>query len=298
MGKGFHITKDQAGRRVDRLLRALWPQVPLGAVMKALRTGEVRLDAKKTKPDARLAEGQYLQVPWDDERLAAPAPVAQEQVKFPPLATVYRDDYVWIVNKPAGLLTQPDEKGGDSLITRVLAELDWTRTDFHPSTVQRLDRNTSGVVLAALTGEAQRHLSELIRERKIRKVYRAVTEGATLSGGEIELPLLKDPQTNMVKVDQAGQRALSRYKRISCGEGWSAVEIELVTGRPHQARVHLSAIGHPIIGDCKYGRGRGAKRPLLHAYSVTFPDDEGLPDDIRGKTFTAPLPEDMKQYFC
>ena len=297
MGKGFHITKDQAGRRVDRLLRALWPQVPMGAVMKALRTGEVRLDAKKTKPDARLAEGQYLQVPWDDEQPARAAAAAENCAKFPPLATVYRDDYVWIVNKPAGLLTQPDEKGGDSLITRVLAELDWTRTDFHPSTVQRLDRNTSGVLLAALTGEAQRHLSELIRERRIRKIYRAVTEGETPDSGEIDLPLLKDQQSNMVKVDRAGQRALSRYKRIGGGEGWSAVEIELVTGRPHQARAHLAAIGHPLFGDFKYGQGGGAKRPLLHAYSVTFPDDAELPADIRGRTFTAPLPEDMKKYF-
>ena len=295
MGKEFHITRDQAGRRLDRLLRSLWPQVPLGAVMKALRKGEVRLDAKKAAPETRLAEGQFLQVPWDDEQPAAPVPAVS--AKFPPLATVCRDDYVWIVNKPAGLLTQPDEKGGDSLITRALAELNWTRTDFHPSTVQRLDRNTSGVVLVALTGEAQRHLSELIRDRRVSKVYRAVAEGEVPASGEIDLPLLKDPETNVVKVDEAGQKALSRYQRLGGGAGWSAVEVELVTGRPHQARVHLSAIGHPLLGDFKYGCGRGAKRPLLHAYSVEFPDDGALPADIRGKTFTAPLPEDMKKYF-
>ena len=167
--------------------------------MKALRKGEVRLDAKKAAPETRLAEGQFLQVPWDDEQPAAPVPAVS--AKFPPLATVCRDDYVWIVNKPAGLLTQPDEKGGDSLITRALAELNWTRTDFHPSTVQRLDRNTSGVVLVALTGEAQRHLSELIRDRRVRKVYRAVAEGEVPASGEVDLPLLKDPETNVVKVD-------------------------------------------------------------------------------------------------
>ena len=295
MGKEFHITKDQAGRRLDRLLRSLWPQVPLGAVMKALRKGEVRLDAKKAAPDTRLAEGQFLQVPWDDERPELQTAAGGPQ--YPPLDTVYRDDYVWIVNKPAGLLTQPDEKGGDSLITRVLAELAWTRTDFRPSTVQRLDRNTSGVVLTALTGEAQRQLSELIRERRLRKVYRAVAAGEVPESGEIDLPLLKDPETNMVKVDKAGQQALSRYRRLGDGEGWSAAEVELITGRPHQVRVHLAAIGHPLLGDRKYGSGEGARRPLLHAYSVTFPDDLRLPQNLRGKSFTAPLPEDMEKYF-
>ena len=295
MGKEFHITKDQAGRRLDRLLRSLWPQVPLGAVMKALRKGEVRLDAKKAAPDTRLAEGQFLQVPWDDERPERQTAAGGPQ--YPPLDTVYRDDYVWIVNKPAGLLTQPDEKGGDSLITRVLAELAWTRTDFRPSTVQRLDRNTSGVVLTALTGEAQRQLSELIRERRLRKVYRAVAAGEVPESGEIDLPLLKDPETNMVKVDKTGQQALSRYRRLGAGEGWSAAEVELITGRPHQVRVHLAAIGHPLLGDRKYGSGEGARRPLLHAYSVTFPDDLRLPQNLRGRSFAAPLPEDMEKYF-
>ena len=295
MGRGFHITKDQAGRRVDRLLRTMWPQVPLGAIMKALRKGEVRLDAKKTSADARLEEGQYLQVPWDDDAPAQPA--APREAKYPKLPTIYRGEYLWIVNKPAGLLTQPDEKGGDSLITRVLAELAWSRTDFRPSTVQRLDRNTSGAVLTALTGEAQRHLSELIRGRKIRKVYRAAVAGDIPESGEICLPLLKDPETNTVRVDNAGQDALSRYRKLGGDGRYSAVEIELVTGRPHQARVHLAAIGCPIIGDRKYGSGEGAPRPLLHAYSVTFPDDAALPEEIREKTFFAPLPEDMKKYF-
>ena len=153
MPKEFYITKDQEGRRVDRLLRTMWPQVPLGAIMKALRKGEVRLDAKKVSADTRLEEGQFLQVPWsDDAPLGAMAQNSASSAKYPPLETLYKDDYLWIVNKPAGLLTQPDTKGGDSLITRALAELEWTRLDFHPSTVQRLDRNTSGVVIIALCG--------------------------------------------------------------------------------------------------------------------------------------------------
>ena len=299
MPKEFYITGDQSGRRIDRLLRNMWPQVPLGALMKAIRTGEVRLDAKKVRPDTRVGEGQFLQVPWNDDRPAERSTKENTpSIIHERLETIYKDDYLWIINKPAGLLTQPDTKEGDSLITRVLAALEWTRGDFRPSTVQRLDRNTSGAVIVALTGPSLRHLSELIRERKIRKIYRAVVEGMTEGSGEIDLPVLKDPVTNTVKIDESGQRALTRYRRIFHGRNWSAVEAELVTGRPHQARVHFAAIGCPIAGDVKYGGDpEMAKRPLLHAYSLTFPNDRELPDDIRGMEFKAPLPKDMEDYF-
>lgn len=295
MATELYITDDQAGRRIDRFLRSRFPSVPLGAVMKALREGTVRLDAKKASPDTRLERGQFLQAPWDDETPRA----APEWAKgMEPLNTIYRDDYVWIVNKPAGLLTQPDVRNGDSLITRALAELCWSRSDYRPATVQRLDRNTSGVVLIAVCGQAQRYLSELIRERKIRKIYWAVVCGDIPESGRITLPLLKDAKTNIVKVSEEGQSALTIYKKIGGALGASLAELELVTGRPHQARVHMSAVGHPILGDVKYGgAAKGATRPLLHARSVVFPDDAALPAGIRGKTFSAELPEDMEEFY-
>ncbi|MDO4559517.1 MAG: RluA family pseudouridine synthase [bacterium] len=297
MGAELVISADNDGRRVDRVLRTLWPQVPLGAIMKAVRTGEVRLDGKKTKADARLEEGQRLYVPWEEQ---AGAPEMRSAggacVKKPPLETLYRDDYLWVVNKPAGLLTQPDVKGGDSLITRALAELGWSRSDYRPATAQRLDRNTTGAVIIALTGAAQRHLAELIRERQIRKLYHAVVEGVADESGRVDLPLLKDSAANTVRPDKDGQAALTLYRRLAAAGALSVVEAELVTGRPHQARVHLAAIGHPIVGDAKYGSGRGAKRPLLHARTIIFPADAGLPAALRGAAVTAPLPADMKKY--
>ncbi len=297
MGAELVISADNDGRRVDRVLRTLWPQVPLGAIMKAVRTGEVRLDGKKTKADARFEEGQRLYVPWEEQ---AGAPETRSAggacVKKPPLETLYRDDYLWVVNKPAGLLTQPDVKGGDSLITRALAELGWSRSDYRPATAQRLDRNTTGAVIIALTGAAQRHLAELIRERQIRKLYHAVVEGVADESGRVDLPLLKDSAANTVRPDKDGQAALTLYRRLAAAGALSVVEAELVTGRPHQARVHLAAIGHPIVGDAKYGSGRGAKRPLLHARTIIFPADAGLPAALRGAAVTAPLPADMKKY--
>jgi 23S rRNA pseudouridine955/2504/2580 synthase len=296
MAKEFHITEDQAGRRIDRLLRAMWPQVPLGAIMRALRKGEVRLDAKKITPDTKVGTGQFLQVPWNDDFKGIEPDynvLPQNRV----LETIYKDDYLWIINKPAGLLTQPDVKNGDSLITRALVELKWNRQDFHPSTLQRLDRNTSGIIIVALRGQAQRLLSEMIRLRTIKKVYRLVVNGEIAQNGRIDFPLSKDHENNIVCVDENGQKALTIYKKIYSGDGYSCAEAELVTGRSHQIRVHFAAIGHPIWGDIKYGGKGKAKRPLLHAYSVSFPTSDGLPDAVRGKTFFAPLPDDMKKYF-
>ena len=295
MGTEFYITKDQAERRLDRLLRTMYPGVSLGAIMKAIRKGDVRLDAKKAASDTRLAEGQFLQVPWEVKTQKIEMPLVPNSIEAV-LDVVYEDDYVIAVNKPAGLLTQPDVKGGDSLITRVLQYLNWSRTDFRPSSVQRLDRNTSGIVLVPVTAVALRYLSELIKERRIKKIYKAVVTGAVPNEGEISVSLLKDSITNTVKTDAAGQKALTRYKKIDSNGDISTVELELVTGRPHQARVHMAYIGHPIVGDVKYGGVPGA-RPLLHAFSLEFEHDKNLPCPLRGSVITASIPLDMEKYF-
>lgn len=296
MGAEFKISADNDGRRVDRLLRTKWREIPLGVIMRAIRTGDVRLDGRKTRPDARLAEGQTLYVPWGRREEASAEKLRKAQKKFPPLDTLYKDDFLWIVNKPAGLLVQPDEKGGDSLVARALAELGWERSDYRPAALQRLDRNTSGAVIIALAGAAQRRLAELIRERKIKKIYHAVVEGLTEELGRIDVPLKKDTAANRVSPDKEGREAITLYRRLAeCGTK-SLVELLLVTGRPHQARVHLASIGHPVVGDSKYGSGRGARRPLLHARELIFPDDAGLPEELRGLSVLAPLPEDMKEY--
>ena len=150
--------------------------------------------------------------------------------------------------------------------------------------------------MIALTGAAQRLLSELIRERKIKKIYHAVVEGSADDEGRVDIPLKKDTAENRVRADKDGQEALTLYRCLADFGTKSLVELQLITGRPHQARVHMAYIGHPIVGDAKYGSGRGARRPLLHARRLIFPDCGGLPAELCGLAVTAPLPDDMKKY--
>ena len=296
MSAELSLSADHAGRRVDRVLRVIWKDVPLGAIMKALRTGGVRLDGKKTAGDQRVEEGQILHVPWDlPENNVV---IKEKSAAFSPLQTLYRDEGLWCINKESGLLTQPNEAGGDSLITRVWSELGWDRVDFRPACVHRLDRNTSGLVMVALTGGSLRLLTELLREQRIKKIYWAIVEGVIPERGSVALALRKDVEKNQVFPDQAGEAALTHFKRLSAASDCSLVELELVTGRPHQARAHMAAIGFPILGDVKYGKNtplRRIGRPFLHAYSVLFPEAKEL-GALSGRQITAPLFPDMNRF--
>ncbi|MDR1481262.1 MAG: RluA family pseudouridine synthase [Synergistaceae bacterium] len=287
--RGFTVTPDQDGRRLDRVLRGLYRGVSLGYIMAAIRRGNVRVNGAKSGGDARLAAGDAVTVPW-------PAPQALDRRigkrSAGELQTLFKSEDVWILEKPAGLLSQPDWKSDDSVITRVWSRLSWTRTDFRPALVHRLDRGASGAIAAALSGPALRMLSELVREGMIKKIYLAVVSGIPPKAGEIDLPLLKSENGNMVVVDDRGKRSITRYRTIGSDGTNALVEMDLVTGRPHQARVHMASIGHPIIGDAKYG-GLPAERLFLHACSLTFPDVAGLPRNLRNNTITSKTPREF-----
>jgi len=272
--------------------------------MRALRKGEVRLDAVRVRETgARVHTGQELYVPWEPPgaeaaKAAKNTPAARHWGKVPLL---WSGDNVVIIDKPADLLVQPDVKGGDSVITRIWAMFGRGGVGFSPAAVHRLDRNTTGVLAAALSGQALRELECLFKERLVVKRYLALVVGELPLKGVVNAPLLKDEASNIVKVDgKNGKTALTRYKRLSFNGILSLASIELMTGRTHQARVHMAHIGNPILGDRKYGsfeanrRRREAKRPLLHAFELQFPDGlSGALLEISGKTFRAELPEDM-----
>lgn len=300
-GGAFTVTSDQADRRLDRVLRGLYKDIPLGAIMKAIRKGAVRVNGAKKSGGDLLCEDDVVSVPWQVLSETHALPVrTRANVNTAALATLFKSHELWCVDKSAGLLSQPDRSAGDSVITRAWAEMAWTRVDFRPALIHRLDRNVSGVMAIALTAPLLRTLSELMRNGLIRKIYRAVVLGKPEETGEIRMPLYKDEEQNKVSVDPRGQEALTRFTTLCSNGKYSLVELELVTGRPHQARVHLSQIGHPILGDVKYGgkenRTEMNQRLFLHAYSLSFPKSDDLSEEISGATITSRLPSEFTKF--
>lgn len=289
------VTQDDDGRRLDRTLRSAFKDVTLGEIMKAIRKGAVRVNGTRVRDGGtHLSAGDELVVPWVKGEKVIP-----KSAGWGKITVIHHGRNVLILNKPAGILVQPDEPDGDSVISRVWGVLG-TRT---PAAVHRLDRNTTGVLAVALHGDSLRALEELFKARSVRKIYLAVVVGRLPDEVTVDAPLLKDAENNTVRVSDEGMRAVTRITCLSTDGEYSLARIELLTGRTHQARVHTSHIGHPIIGDRKYGdfhankAVRSVARPLLHAYELGFPDDvhESLAE-IAGKNFAAPIPDDMKDF--
>lgn len=289
------VSRDDDGRRLDRALRSLYKSVTLGEIMKAIRKGAIRINGVRVKDGAaHISAGDELIVPWAKDEVILP-----KRMGWGKIHVIFQGENVLILNKPANILVQPDTPEGDSIITRVWGVLG-TRT---PAAVHRLDRNTTGVLAVALHGDSLRALEELFKARRVRKIYLAVVNGKLPEEIIVDNPLLKDAENNTVKVSADGVRAVTKITCIDSDGEYSLAKIELLTGRTHQARVHSAHIGHPIIGDRKYGdfhANRAAKsvsRPLLHAYELAFPEDvnESLAE-IAGKSFIAELPSDMKEF--
>ena len=301
MSYSVKISRDDDGRRLDRFLRGKFKWITLGEIMKSIRLGEVRINSKKIRePGERIYEGDELTVKWSLENENDNKISMKKYSSWGKIKIIFQDENVLILNKPSGILVQPDEAGGDSIISRV-----WSVTGLKSAAaVHRLDRNTTGILIVALHGKSLRALEEVFKLRKVKKFYRAIVVGKTPEKITIEAPLLKDAEKNIVKVSDEGLKAVTICKTLATSEDKkiSLVELELQTGRTHQARVHMAHTGHPILGDRKYGNFeinklmKNIKRPMLHAYELEFPN---LPDEslksISGKKFFAPLPEDMKE---
>ena len=295
MSYTLNVSNDDDGRRLDRFLRTTFKNVTLGEIMKSIRKGEVRINGTRVRDGStHISAGDELTVKWEKGEVIIPKSAGLGKIKV-----IHHGRNVMIVNKPSGILVQPDEPNGDSVITRIWSFLG-TRT---PAAVHRLDRNTTGVLAVALHGDALRALEALFKARRVRKIYMAVLVGKVQDEITVDAPLLKDAENNIVKVSPDGMRAVSKITCLSTDGEYSLARIELLTGRTHQARVHAAHIGHPILGDRKYGDFHAnrvmsmVKRPLLHAYELGFPEDiDDSLEEISGRNFVAELPDDMKDF--
>jgi RluA family pseudouridine synthase len=292
-----------AGRRLDVFVRQLLPEAPLGTVMRWIRTGAVRVSGKRKKPEARLALGDVVRVP--DAGAAEPAP---RRKKLPPPEVVFEDDDLLVVNKPAGLPSHPGTKHtDDSLSARIEGYLGSAGAGpgHRPGLAQRLDAGVSGLVPAGKHAAALRVLAQAVESGSIDKVYLALVDGAVQGDhGVIDVPLRVDDEPRgdrpRTHPDLAGQPSYTEYTVRERLTDASLLAVRIKTGRTHQIRAHLLSIGHPILGDPRYGNKArnamlhetyGVDRPLLHAaeLSLTHPRS-GAPVIV-----VAPLPADFER---
>jgi len=287
------VGPDDDGIRLDRWFQRHVPELGFGAVARASRTGQIRLDGKRVDPGDRVATGQQVRVPpalpVAPGAPLPPKPLSAEDIAYIQSLVIYRDAHAIVLNKPAGLATQ----GGTSTFRHVDGLLDGLRFESsgRPKLVHRLDKDTSGVLLLARSARAAAHFSREFAGRTARKVYWALTVGSpSLDAGTIEAKLGKQPGSGGEKmhVDPVdGAPARTRFRVIDrAGPRAAFVEFQPLTGRTHQIRVHAMAMGHPIVGDGKYGLADafltgGISRKLhLHARRLAIESLDGAKIDV------------------
>jgi 23S rRNA pseudouridine955/2504/2580 synthase len=301
----FTIAEDDDGIRLDRWFKRHLPQVGFGTVSRWARTGQIRVDGGRIKPEDRLAAGQVLRVPPGGEDAAkkprARKPLTEDELAEARAMVIRETPSAIVLNKPPGLATQ----GGSGTFRHVDGLLDAfapEEDDTRPRLVHRLDKDTSGVLLIARTPGSAAHFSKKFAGRSAKKIYWALVMGVPeVREGTIDAPLAKQPGTGGEKMHvdhEGGSPAKTKYRVVDkAGDKAAWVELEPLTGRTHQLRVHLAAMGHPIVGDGKYG-GRdafltGAVSRKMHLHARRLIIDEPASGGKKGGKLdvTADLPE-------
>jgi 23S rRNA pseudouridine955/2504/2580 synthase len=277
------VSADQGGQRLDKYLRRLLPNVPTSHVYKLIRTRKVRLNGKRGYGENVIAAGDEVRVRADEERLLAAEPEEAPR-RGRPLDVLYEDDHLIAVDKPSGLAVHP----GSGILGPTLVELSRAHTglrpqgEFQASPAHRLDRDTSGVVLVAKSRRAMVRFTEMFTAGEVKKEYLALVKGRfSRERGTIDVPLAEHEQTAKSR-DAHGvklQAAVTHYRVIGTGQEVSLLSCSIETGRTHQIRRHLAAIGHPVLGDRRHGdfalnrrlkAEAGLTRLFLHARQLAF----------------------------
>ena len=297
----FTVQPDDEGVRLDRWFKRNLPEIGFATISRWARTGQIRVDGKRADPADRLSTGQVLRVPpggdapaIKGQRIRQPLTEAQREMALD--MVIRTTPSAFVLNKPPGLATQ----GGSGTFEHVDGLLDAyaQESDPRPRLVHRLDKDTSGVLLIARTPGSAASFSRHFSGRSAHKIYWALVIGVpTIEDGLIELPLGKQPGSGgekmMVDESEHGQTARTRYRVLDrAGNRAAWVELQPLTGRTHQLRVHMAAIGHPIVGDGKYGgpdaflSGTISRKMHLHARRLVIPSRSDGVIDV-----TADLPE-------
>lgn len=300
----FKITKNDSGQRLDKFITKAVPKLPKGLLYKYIRIKRIKLNGKRCEISDRLSEGDIVECYVSDEFFEAESKRPEFMLAPSSVDAVYEDENVLLCNKPAGLIVhEGNDWCADTLIARIQhylykkGEYDpQNENSFVPALCNRIDRNTCGIVIAAKNAATLRVLNDKIKDRELEKKYLCVVKGTPKKqSGVLEHYILKNEKTNTVEAlaspAPGAKTAKTKYTVLSSHDGMSLVEAELLTGRTHQIRAQFAAIGHPLIGDTKYGKakdGRGFTWQALCSYKLTFKfeQDAELLEYLNGRCFT------------
>lgn len=308
------VGSNDAGQRLDKFLTKAVPALPQTLLYKYIRLKRIKVNGKRSEIRYKLALGDKLSLYINDVFFERPkAPV----LSWGELSVVYEDENLLVADKPAGLLCHEGrEAGEDTLIARIQAYLVRTGAyrpeaehSFAPALCHRIDRGTSGLVIAAKTAEALRVLCEKIKLHEIQKTYLCIAVGKfQKKSGRIQNYLYKNEAQNRVyahdRMIPGARTAETRYEVLDFQDGLSLVKVALITGRTHQIRVHMAGLGHPLLGDSKYGiekinRQYRARSQMLQAYRLQFRFSGESPlDYLNGREITSPTPLSFQQLHC
>lgn len=305
--KSFEIKPNDANQRLDKFIRKSLPNLPQTLMYKYIRIKRIKVNGKRAEISTMLKVGDKIDMYINDEFFEKPETRYDFTGASKSIDIIYEDENIVLLNKKTGLLCHPDDKEYvDTLITRLkkyLYDKGEYRPDdensFTPALVNRIDRNTGGIVIAAKNAESLRIMNAQMKQRNLRKFYLCVVHGILeRESGLLEGYLTKDEKKNLVKVTKkptdGSKEIRTKYKALSKDfkNDLTLVEVELLTGRTHQIRAHFASIGHPLLGDGKYGTNKlnkdfGYKKQFLYSYKLIFNFDEyaGLLEYLNGRCF-------------